>query len=204
VEPEALAAELERVKQKGIELDYITFSGIGEPTLASNLAELVQVVRRIFPHHPIAILTNSSLFPLAEVRRDLAGFDLIAAKVDAPDEGSFKAINRPFVPFTLAEIIEGIKRLRDEFTGKLALQMMFIPQNKDRAADMARIARSIGPDEIQLNTPLRPSPVQPLTPEEMAQIEAAFQGLPYINVYRASRPTVQPLDTAEMRRRRPE
>ena len=204
VEPEALASELEKVKRKGIEFDYITFSGVGEPTLAANLAELVEVVRRVFPHHPVAILTNVSLLPLPEVRQDLAGFDLIAAKLDAPDEGLFKAINRPFTPFTLAEIIEGIKRLRAEFTGTLALQMMFLPQNKGRAAEMARIAGDIGPDIIQLNTPLRPSPVTPLTPEEMAQVEEAFRRLPYISVYRAPRPSVQPLDTAETRRRRPE
>ena len=43
-------------KVKGIEMDYVTFSGLAEPTLAANLAELVTVVRENVPGRPIAIL----------------------------------------------------------------------------------------------------------------------------------------------------
>jgi len=41
-------------------IDYVTFSGVSEPTLAANLGELVAVVRERFVQ-PIAVLTNSSL-----------------------------------------------------------------------------------------------------------------------------------------------
>jgi len=203
VEAGNLAEELAKVKAKAIEFDYITFSGVGEPTLATNLRELVETVRRVFPGHPIAILTNSSLMSLREVREDLAFFDTVVAKVDAPDEELFRRINHPYIPYSLAEILEGIKRFRREFKGKLALQMMFIAENRERAVEMARLARSLAPDEIQLNTPLRPSPVPPLSPGEMVEVELAFRGLPFISVYKASRPEVQPLDEDEMRRRRP-
>jgi wyosine [tRNA(Phe)-imidazoG37] synthetase (radical SAM superfamily) len=68
---------------------------------------------------------------------------------------------------TLAEVLWGIRRFRDEFQGKLALQMMFVGQSpllrcrRDHAEEMAEIARDLSPDEVQLNTPLRPSPVPP-------------------------------------------
>ena len=64
------------------------------------------------------------------------------------------------------------------------------------------MARELFPDEIQLNTPLRPNPERPLSPEEMEEIEAAFVGLPVLNVYKAARPEVVFLDE-ETRRRRP-
>ena len=60
------------------------------------------------------------------------------------------------------------------------------------------------PDENQLNTPLRPNSERPLSPEEMEKIEAAFAGLPVLNVYKAARPQVVFLDEGETRRRRPE
>lgn len=200
VDPEQLSAEIEALED--LPLDYVTFSGVAEPTLAANLAELVKVVRQHLSH-PVAILTNSAMMPLEEMRRDLARFDVVVAKVDAPDEALFRQINRPFVDHTLEDIIEGIRRFREGFEGKLALQMMFVEANRDPARDMARIARELSPDEVQLNTPLRPCPVDPLSPEEMKEIEAEFAGLNVLNVYKAERPEVVALDESETKKRRP-
>ncbi len=200
IQVEQLIEELKRAE--GLPLDYITFSGVAEPTLAANLGPLVWAVRERSPY-PIAILTNSSLMVREDVRQDLALFDLVAAKVDAPNEALFQAINRPFVPYSLEEIVEGIRRFREGFRGRLALQMMFVEANKDHASEMAQLARELKPDEVQLNTPLRPSPVRPLDPSEMEVVEGAFQGLNLLNVYKADRPEVAPLEESETRRRRP-
>jgi hypothetical protein len=81
--------------------------------------------------------------------------------------------------------------------------MMYIGENQGCAAEMARIARSLDPDEVQLNTPLRPSPAPPLNQESLEQIEAVFEGLPLVNVYKASRPEVSFADPDQTRRRRP-
>ncbi len=207
VQPSALRRELMQVGD--VPVDYVTFSGVAEPTLAANLAELVAVVREQFAQ-PVAILTNSSLMKRGDVRRDLALFDVVVAKVDAPDETLYQQINRPFVDYTLAEVLWGIHRFREEFQGKLALQMMFVEANRDCAREMAEIARDLSPDEVQLNTPLRPSPVPPLSPAEMDEIEAAFVDLlalskaRVLNVYKATRPEVVSLDEGETRRRRPQ
>ena len=75
--------------------------------------------------------------------------------------------------------------------------------NKGYARQMADIARQLSPDEVQLNTPLRPCPIKPLTPEEMAIIEGEFNGLEVVSVYRASKPEVVPLNLGETLRRRP-
>ena len=70
-------------------------------------------------------------------------------------------------------------------------------------------------NKVQLNTPLRPSFVVPLSPAEMGEIEAAFARLPalspalspvegpVLNVYKAARPEVVFLDEEETRRRKP-
>ncbi len=184
-------------------LDYVTFSGMAEPTLAKNLGELVTAVKEILSR-PVAILTNSSLIIREDVRRDLTLMDLVVAKIDAPNEKLFRQINRPFTCHSLKDIIEGVRRFREEFGGMLALQMMFIEANAGYAKAMAAIARSLSPDEVQINTPLRPSPVPPLSPERIAAVEKEFHGLKIISVYRAARPEVSPLDEAETLRRRPQ
>ncbi|MFC1805334.1 radical SAM protein, partial [Candidatus Omnitrophota bacterium] len=59
-----------------IQIDYITFSGVGEPTLASNLGEAIRGVKEIRKER-IAVLTNSSLIDRDDVKRDLLLADLV-------------------------------------------------------------------------------------------------------------------------------
>jgi wyosine [tRNA(Phe)-imidazoG37] synthetase (radical SAM superfamily) len=197
-----LVSELEQVRD--VQADYATFSGLGEPTLASNLGQAIEVVKSSLGL-PVAVLTNSSLMPREDVRQRLAKADVVAAKLDAPTEELFHTINRPVIDYSLTEVLEGIRRFRLEFRGKLAVQMMFIEANKECAEDMARIAELLSPDEVQLNTPLRPCAVPPLTLEEMGCIKRAFsQHRNVLAVYEAPRPAVVPLNLQETRRRRPE
>ncbi len=188
---------------RGVPADWLTFSGMGEPTLASNLGQAIKLAREILKL-PIAVLTNSSLMSRPDVRRELAQADLVVAKLDAPNEELFRRINRPVGKLSLAEVVEGIKRLKSEQQGKLALQLMFLEQNKDHARELARLAEEISADEVQLNTPLRPCPVKPLPPEEMSRIKQEFEGLSarVVMVYEASRPEVVPFDLEQTLRRR--
>jgi len=196
-----LAQELETVKN--IAVDYVTFSGVAEPTLANNLGQAIELVKSVLGS-PVAVLTNSSLMPREDVRRELGRADVVVAKVDAPNEELFRRINRPKIKSTLDEILQAIRLFKEEYRGKLALQMMFVEANKDCALEMARIAEELSPDEVQINTPLRPCAVKPLTPEEIATIRQEFTGLRgVVTVYEALRPEVTPLNLKETLRRRP-
>lgn len=181
--------------------DVITFSGMGEPTLASNLNELIDKIREL-TSLPLAILTNSSLITDPQVYRALLKLDIVVFKLDAPNEPLFQQINRPAPGITLNEIITAIHSFRKEFKKKLALQMMFIDTNKPVAHDMAAIASKLEPDEVQLNTPLRPSPVKPLSPADITAIEYQFRDLPYISVYKRHAPEVSPINKLDVFLRR--
>jgi len=104
----------------------------------------------------------------------------------------------------LTDILEGIKLFRREFEGKLCLEVMFIKLNKNFAGEIAQVVSSLSPDQVQLNTPLRPCAVKPLTPSQMNFIKGEFVQLgDVITVYEASRPEVTPLNLKETLRRRP-
>ncbi len=190
---------------KGVEADCATFSGVGEPTLASNLGEGIILARKILGL-PIAVLTNSSLIFREDVQEDLLNADLVVAKLDAADEATFQAVNRPIPGLHLNHILTGLREFRKKYRGKLALQMMFVEVNKNCAADMARIAEMLSPDEVQINTPLRPCSVTPLPPEEIAAIKSEFKNLKrVISVYEAPRkPQTKPLNITATKKRRPE
>ena len=198
---EQLAEELDRVR--GVPADYATFSGMGEPTLGSNLGEAIGLVQSILDL-PVTVLTNSSLMSRQDVRQELARADVVVAKLDAPDENLFRQVNRPRVRTTLREIVDSIRLFRGTYPGRLALQMMFVAANRNSAVEMAALAREITPDEVQINTPLRPCAVSPLSPEEITVIAGEFTGLEgVVTVYDSPPPVVTPLNMQETERRRP-
>jgi wyosine [tRNA(Phe)-imidazoG37] synthetase (radical SAM superfamily) len=196
-----LARELERVRD--VPADYATFSGTGEPTLGSNLGQAIDLVKTTLGL-PVAVLTNSALLPREDVQQELSKADVVVAKLDAPDERLFRRINKSMLDGSLEEIIEAIGRFRSQYDGRLALQMMFVAANRSAASQMARIAAQLSPDEVQINTPLRPSPVAPLAENELAAVRDEFRGLEAVfSVYESTPPEVMPLDVQETLRRRP-
>jgi len=200
VPTQAIVKELESLPD--LEIDYITLSGTGEPTLASNLGEVISEIKKRF-RQPIAVLTNSSLMFDPRVRRALGQADLVVAKLDAPNEEIFKLVNRPTNGFTLHMMIEGIRKFHEEFPLKLALQIMFMPENKKYAADLAVLAKDLKPVEVQINTPFRPCPVKPLPKEELVEIKKLFKPLKVYSVYDVERPETKPMDELETKKRRP-
>lgn len=185
VPSETVKRALEKALKK-VKADVITFSGTGEPTLAKNLGELIEIAKDV-SGLPVAVLTNSSLQFRKDVRRGLAKSDIVKGKLDASNDGLLRRINRPHVKISLSKIITGLKRFRKEFAGRFALEVMFVTENKDFSDEIAEIVRTIEPDEVQVNTPLRPSLATPLVWKELEKAEKSFQGINHKSVYQAKK-----------------
>jgi len=184
-----------------ISIDYITLSGRGEPTLAINLGDTINALKGI-RKEAIAVITNSSLINRQDVQKELSSADFVIAKLDACSQGSFMAVNQPFQGTEFDVIVQGLKEFKRHFQGKLALQIMFIKENAQYAEDIAEIAKEIHPDEIQINTPLRPCGVEPLKREELSEIKDLFSGLNAISVYESRKKIVKPISDKDTLKRR--
>ena len=139
------------------EADVITFSGNGEPTLALNLGEVMGEIKAI-TNKPVVVLTNSTLLHDSAVRSELAAADKIFCKLDAATDHTLKLIDRPVAGITVQTIVAGIKSLRQEYQGHLAIQTMLMPLNQHEVEALADLLKDIQPDEVQLNLPSRPVP----------------------------------------------
>lgn len=195
----ALVSELKSVKDKGF--DYITISGSGEPTLAKNLGDIIENIKRI-RREPIAVLTNSSLLTNKTVCKDLMSVDFVIAKLDAVCEESFDLVNRPAKGIIFDEVLDGILNFREAYKGRLGLQIMFIHKNIKFAKQLADLARRIKPHQVQINTPLRPSSVKPLTKIELKSALGFFDGLDNICVYDIIPKKIIPLNCSDLKGRR--
>jgi len=187
-----------------VDIDYVTFSGTGEPMLAANLGECASALSSLTTT-PLAVLTNSSLMWQPQLRQELSHFDVVVAKLDADNQTLFELINRPAPGITFARILEGICAFAEEYPSKLSLQMMFVEANAHHVEQMASLATIIGPHEVQVNTPLRPSPTPPLSKERMDTIKSVFQSqhLCVVSVYDKPQYDIMPIDARETARRRP-
>ncbi len=137
--------------------DIITFSGSGEPTLATNLGEAIREVGAmtgITTH----VLTNGTLLDDPDVADALSLADRVSVKLDAADEETFRRVNRPVPGVTLAGIVEAAARFRRAYRGHLDSQVMFLPANRGMAEKLCDLLLRIRPDEVQLNTPRRAYP----------------------------------------------
>jgi wyosine [tRNA(Phe)-imidazoG37] synthetase (radical SAM superfamily) len=144
-------------------VDYVTFSGSGEPTLNPKLGDMIEGLKRLTTK-PVAVLTNASLVDRGDVRDNLAKADLVIAKLDAPNQPLLEAINRPAEGILHRDIMEGLVKLGGEMSGELALQMMFLESKEggvtnagnEAVEGLIRLVEEIEPDEVQVNTPTRP------------------------------------------------
>ena len=158
VPTEEILLELEKFAPWDV--DIITLSGSGEPTLALNLQEILQETKKL-TNKPTLVLTNCTTLSNPEVRLALNLADKVSIKIDAVNQRQLQGINRPTETFQLSDIWGGIQEFREKYQGKLAIQtMMLSPWNTQAKAEYIRSIKSLKPDEIQLNTPTRPKPLK--------------------------------------------
>ena len=142
------------------DVDVITLSGSGEPTLALNLAEIITRIKEL-THKPVVVLTNGTLLANTEVRAALSLADIVSLKLDAVSPEQLRRVNRPVAEIKWADIWAGLEQFRAEFTGKLSIQTMILsPWDADVQEQYISLMRTVAPSEIQLNTPTRPKPLK--------------------------------------------
>ena len=168
VELEKIKAELAMVLDEKPVLDYITFSGAGEPTLNSRLGELAQWIKLNYPQYKICLLTNGTLLGEPAVRAALEYVDLAMPNFDASSEEELRIINRPAAGITVESLARGIRLAAAEHPGKLVLELFVVPGVNDSDESIARFVEYIRSFQhlrsVQLNTLDRPGVVDWIKP----------------------------------------
>lgn len=170
---EELKTWLLNYPQEVEKLNYLTFSGLGEPTLNINLGLLILEIKKI-TSVPIAVITNASLFGDPSVRQALLGVDLLVPSLDAVTPEVFAKIDRPHPDIKIEEIIEGLINLRKEFKGKIWLEVMLVRGRNDdlrHIKKLKEVIEKINPDKIHLNSPVRTTAEPDIFPVDKSKLK---------------------------------
>lgn len=153
-------------------LNYITLSGSGEPTLNIKAGELISGIKKVTAI-PVAVITNASLLSDSVVRQGLLQADLIVPSLDAVSQKVFAEIDRPHPKIKVEDIINGLIVLRKEFRGKIWLELMLVAGVNDDLAQIRKlkeVIEQINPDKIQLNSPVRTTTEPGVLPVEKKKL----------------------------------
>ncbi len=173
-DPEEVKREfLENINRLG-NIDYVTFSGSGEPTLNKDIGELIRFVKG--RGYKTSVLTNGSLLFLSEVKEDLMEADVVIPSLDSARKETFLKINRPRRGLSLERIIEGIADFTHGFKGEVWLEVLFVKGLNDGKDDVEALVEAINrirPSKVQIGSVDRPPAygwVEKLSDREMMDI----------------------------------
>ncbi len=174
----------EKISQDG-GIDFLTFSGSGEPTLHSRLGEFIRALKQN-SSVPVAVLTNGSLLWQREVQDDLLAADLVIPSLDAPDEHLFQRVNRPHPDLSFEQILEGMIRFGERFTGRIWLEVFLlagITGMESEVKRLARLVRMMKAECVQLLTVTRPPQAEfasPVSRDQLLRFAGLFEGVPAV------------------------
>ncbi|MCS6959235.1 MAG: radical SAM protein [Pseudanabaenaceae cyanobacterium SKYGB_i_bin29] len=156
----AILAALDQKLEK--DLDVITLSGSGEPTLALNLGEIIaQVKAKTIV--PIVVLTNGTLLDSESVRSDLCLADEVSVKLDAVTPEGVKRVNRPGFAWDGQIFWQSLLSFRAQFAGRLTIQTMLLSAWSEVEKQIyIECLQELRPDRVYLNIPRRPKPLRRL------------------------------------------
>lgn len=175
----ALEEKMAKAAEDGTEVDSITFSGNGEPTMHPDFPKVIDLTLRLrdkyFPHAKVSVLSNATLIGREEVAQALMRVDNPILKIDASSDELIGKINKPVGTYSLDAVVRNLKK----FDGRFILQTMFLKSpDFDTAAPEALgrwmdIVRELRPREVMVYTIDRETPDKTLgkyTVEEMTEM----------------------------------
>ncbi|MBN2083524.1 radical SAM protein [bacterium] len=179
--PERIADDvgrrLDKARQAGEAVDYLTFVPDGEPTLDANLGRAIELLKPLGVL--VGVITNSSLIWRADVRAELGLADWVSVKIDAAEEAAWHAINRPLRSLSLTEILDGIREFASVFNGELVTETMLVSGlncDAEILAQTASFISEIKPSRAYLSIPTRPPADPRVLPPDTEELNRAYQG----------------------------
>ncbi|PIF04435.1 MAG: radical SAM protein [Arcobacter sp.] len=164
-------------------IDVITFTANGEPSLYPYLSELIDEIDKIKGDSKTLILSNGANIYKKEIQKTLSKIDIVKLSLDCVSQRCFKKLDRMDSSVDCSKIVSGMVEFRTLHTKQLIIEILFVKTLNDNEIEIAKLNEAlhrIKPNRIDIGTIDRPPAykVKPVSCETLVNIADIFEGLP--------------------------
>ncbi|MDR2100862.1 MAG: radical SAM protein [Campylobacteraceae bacterium] len=164
-------------------IDVITITANGEPTLYPHLKELVYEINRLKNGKKLLILSNAACIYDKKVQNALLDIDIVKLSLDSVTPKIFKKLNRPHKSVYLEQIMEGLKEFAQIFKNELVFEILVVENfndTRDEFIALNQIISEISPSRVDISTIDRPSAyrVNAVSFETLEILSREIRGVP--------------------------
>ena len=164
-------------------IDVITLTANGEPTLYPHLKELVAKVNEIKDKAKTLILSNGSCARDQKICEALYGLDIVKFSLDSAVQSTFKKIDRNKSGIEVNELIKAMAKFRKEFKGELVLEILVVAGFNDKEEEfmvLNEAINEIAPHRVDVGTIDRPPAynVKGVDASRLEELASKIKGVP--------------------------
>lgn len=168
-------------------IDVITLTANGEPTLYPYFSELIDAIDTIKNTTQTLVLTNSATLTDTAVFNALLKLDQVKLSLDAISPEVFKKIDRPHESIEINALVTALKSFSHTYKGTLFIEILFVYglNDTDEEIDLLNeVLLDLNATRIDIGTIDRPPayPVQGISFSELHQIAQKFDATLPINI----------------------
>lgn len=187
VSVEAITNALQLALNEHHNIDVITLTANGEPTLYPYFNTLIDVIDLIKGSTETLILTNSATLTDKSVFNALLKLDQVKLSLDAISPEVFKKIDRPHESIHIHDLVDALKSFAHTYKGKLFIEILFVYGLNDSDEEITllnEVLLDLDATRIDIGTIDRPPayPVQGISYSELHSIAQKFDATLPINI----------------------
>jgi len=172
------------------DIDVLTITANGEPTLYPHLGELIEEINKIKGKTKTLILSNAATIDDPRVQEALLEFDEVKLSLDCATQKCLKKLDRSHEGIDVARIKEGMLIFKEHYKGALIIEILVVKglnDDKEEITALNEYLLRLRPTRIDIGTIDRPPAydVKPVDYRALLRIAHSFD--PDLPIYIASR-----------------
>ena len=190
---EEILKALEEALRVHQDIDAITVTANGEPTMYPHLSELMDGINELKGSIQTLILSNAAMIHKQEIQETLLKFDTVKLSLDCATARCLKRLDRSHDTISIEKIKEGMLLFKNQFSKALIIEILIVKginDSKEEITQLNEYLLMLNPTRIDIGTIDRPPAykVEALSYEELREISLFFDAS--LPIYIASRKNV--------------
>ena len=171
--------EIKEALKKYKDIDVLTLTANGEPTLYPYLNELIDKINSFKGDIKSLILSNSSTIYKKDIQEALSKLDSVKLSLDCATKRCFKRLDRATKDIDLDNIKKGMLEFSKIYKGNLIIEILFVKginDNLDEVAKLNEFLVKLNPARVDIGTIDRPPAydIKPISYDKLYELSLGF------------------------------